>query len=74
MKDEDNKPGLKVLEFKKPEPKETEDDITPDTILNGAMDRLESVIVAGWSKDGSFYLATSLGAISENLMMPTDVE
>jgi hypothetical protein len=47
----------------------TEDDIDADLVLKAAVGNMDDVIVAGWKKDGSFYLAMSQGAISDNLMI-----
>jgi hypothetical protein len=69
MDNEDNKPKLKVLEFKKPEPTDTEGDISPDKVLEAAVGKLKSAIVIGWTDTGGFYLAMSQGAIAENLML-----
>ena len=67
--DEDDKPKLNVISFKKPEQTETEGDINVDMVLDAAKGNLKAVIVAGWTKDGGFYFAMSQGAISENLMI-----
>jgi hypothetical protein len=69
MDDEDNKPKLKVLEFKKPEPTETEGDVDVDKVLEAALGKLTAVIVIGWTESRGFYLALSQGALSENLML-----
>jgi len=69
MDDEDNKPKLTVLQFKKPEQTETDADINPDKILESALGKLKSAIVVGWTDSGGFYLAMSQGAIAENLML-----
>jgi hypothetical protein len=69
MKDEDNKPKLQVLEFKKPEPTETEDDISPDKVLDAAKGKMSTVIVLGSTQEGNFYFAMSSGSIAENLML-----
>lgn len=67
--DEDNKPKLTVLQFKKPEQTETDADINPDKVLEAALGKLKSAIVIGWTDSGGFYLAMSQGAIAENLML-----
>jgi hypothetical protein len=67
--DEDNKPKLKVLEFKKPEPTETDGDLNPDMVLEAARNKLKSVIVVGWTDNSGFYLAMSQGSVAENLML-----
>jgi len=67
--DDDNKPKLKVLEFKKPEPIETDGDVDVDKVLESAMGKLSAVIVVGWTESRGFYLALSQGALSENLML-----
>ena len=67
--DEDDKPKLNVLTFKKPEATETDADINVDAVLDAAKEKLKAVIVAGWTKEGGFYFAMSQGAISENLMI-----
>jgi hypothetical protein len=67
--DEEDKPKLKVLEFKKPEPTETEGDISPDKVLEAAIGKLTAVIVIGWTESRGFYLALSQGNLSENLML-----
>lgn len=69
MDDEDNKPKLKVLEFKKPEPTETDADVDVDKVLEAAIGKLSAVIVIGWTENRGFYLALSQGALSENLML-----
>ena len=69
MDDEDNKPKLTVLQFKKPEQTETDADINPDKVLEAALGKLKSAIVIGWTDSGGFYLAMSQGAIAENLML-----
>ena len=68
-KPEDYKPTLKVIEFKKPEPAETEGDISPDKVLEAALGKLSAVIVIGWTESRGFYLALSQGALSENLIL-----
>lgn len=67
--DEDNKPKLNVVSFKKPEQTETEGDINVDMVLEAAQGKLKSVIVAGWTEDEGFYFAMSQGSIAENLMI-----
>jgi hypothetical protein len=67
--DEEDKPKLKVLEFKKPEPSETEGDISPDKVLEAALGKLSAVIVIGWTESRGFYLALSQGVLAENLML-----
>ena len=68
-KPEDYKPTLKVIEFKKPEPTETEGDVDVDKVLEAALGKLSAVIVIGWTESRGFYLALSQGALSENLML-----
>ena len=67
--DDEDKPKLKVLEFKKPEPSETEGDISPDKVLEAALGKLSAVIVIGWTESRGFYLALSQGVLAENLML-----
>jgi len=67
--DDEDKPKLKVLEFKKPEPTETAGDVDVDKVLEAAIGKLEAVIVIGWTESRGFYLAMSQGAIAENLML-----
>ena len=67
--DEEDKPKLKVIEFKKPEPSETEGDISPDKVLEAALGKLSAVIVIGWTESRGFYLALSQGVLAENLML-----
>ena len=68
-KPEDYKPTLKVIEFKKPEPTETEGDVDVDKVLEAALGKLSAVIVIGWTESRGFYLALSQGALSENLIL-----
>ena len=68
-KPEDYKPTLKVIEFKKSEPTETEGDVDVDKVLEAALGKLSAVIVIGWTESRGFYLAMSQGAIAENLML-----
>ena len=42
-------------------PCETTLDIPPDRVLEGANDKLESVVVIGNDKDGNLYFASSMG-------------
>jgi len=67
--DDEDKPKLKVLEFKKPEPTETEGDIDADKILEAALGKLQSAIVIGWTDSRGFYFAMSQGSVAENLML-----
>lgn len=67
--DEDNKPKLNVVSFRKPEQTETDKDISVDMVLEAAQGKLRSVVVAGWTEDEGFYLALSQGSIAENLMI-----
>jgi hypothetical protein len=69
MDNEDNKPKLKVLEFKKPEPTESDGDLNPEMVLEAARNKLKSVIVVGWTDNNGFYLAMSQGSVAENLML-----
>lgn len=34
-------------------------DLLPDKVLNGALGKLESVVIMGWDKDGELYFASS---------------
>jgi coenzyme F420-reducing hydrogenase delta subunit len=67
--DEDSKPKLNVISFKKPEQTETDADINVDMVLEAAQGKLKSVIVAGWTEGEGFYFAMSQGSIAENLMI-----
>ena len=69
MNDDDNKPKLNVISFRKPEEVETDKDINVDIVLEAAQGKLKSVVVAGWTDEGGFYLALSQGSIAENLMI-----
>lgn len=39
----------------------TDLDIPPDRVLNGAVGKLKSVLLLGWDKDDTLYVATSQG-------------
>lgn len=69
MNDDDDKPKLNVISFRKPEESDTDRDINVDMVLEAAQGKLKSVVVAGWTDEGGFYLALSQGAIAENLMI-----
>jgi hypothetical protein len=66
---DDDKPKLNVVSFRKPEESDTDRDINVDMVLEAAQGKLKSVVVAGWTEEGGFYLALSQGAIAENLMI-----
>lgn len=38
----------------------TKHDLPPDRLLNAALDKLESVVIIGFDKDGDEYFASSL--------------
>lgn len=40
-------------------------DIPPDTVLEGAMGKLESVLVVGWDHEGDLYVASTSSKPSE---------
>lgn len=64
MDEDDN-----IVEFKKPMPDETDEDLDPDIILEGAKGRLDTALLAGYTKSGSFYLALSQASVPENIIL-----
>ena len=69
MNNDDDKPKLNVISFRKPEESETDKDINVDMVLEAAQGKLKSVVIAGWTEDDGFYFAMSQGSIAENLMI-----
>lgn len=62
--DDDN-----VIEFRAPKTNGTDEDLDPNIILEGAKDVLTSVLLVGYTKDGSLYLALSQGDAGDNLVL-----
>lgn len=73
--DKENKPVLSVVPFKKKEDTSgssddaTTDDISPDVILTAAMDKLSTVLLVGFTKENTVYIAFSDGSIATNLLL-----
>jgi len=75
--DDDKKTNqnLSVVPFKKKEDTSgssddaTTDDISPDVILTAAMDKLSTVLLVGFTKENSVYMAFSDGSIATNLLL-----
>ena len=44
-------------------------DIEPDKVLNGALGKLDQVLVLGVAKDGEFYTASSSGKLERATFM-----
>jgi len=66
--DTHDKPDLKVVPLNVVQ-KGTTDDIDVDTILEAAKGNLAAVMLAGFTNEGQFYLALSLGSVAENLLL-----
>lgn len=47
----------------------TQADLPPDRVLEAALDKLEGVIVIGYTKDGEEYFASSYGDAPEMLWL-----
>ena len=45
--------------------------IDPDDVLNGALGKLDRVLVIGYAKDGGFYTAASDGDMAQALWLAT---
>lgn len=43
--------------------------VEPDVVLEAAKGKLEDVIVIGWDKDGTFYMASSTGELRDMLFL-----
>jgi hypothetical protein len=44
-------------------------DLAPDLVLQGAIGKLENVVIAGYDKDGGEYFAASQGSNAETLFL-----
>lgn len=66
--DTHKKPDLKVVPLNV-QHAGTTDDIDVDIILDAAKGKLESAMLIGFTNEGKFYLAMSLGSIAENLLL-----
>lgn len=44
-------------------------DISPEVVLKAAMDKLEGVVLAGWTKEGDIYHASSIASGPEALWL-----
>lgn len=43
--------------------------VEPDTVLEAAKGRLDDVVVIGWDKEGTFYVASSTGEMRDLLFL-----
>jgi len=66
-REEKNKGELKLLQF--PTPTGTTGDIDVTRVLESAKDKLNSVMVLGFTNDNQFYFAMSQGSVAENLLI-----